>query len=281
MNAVARRNRHWNRQAFSHGITAILDAFTVSGNVAADATLGDGNIFIVGLPRSGSTLVEQILASHPQVEASGELPDLPLILAAESRRRGSAFPHWATDATPADWQRLGEDYLQRTRHWRTDKRFLTDKLPGNWMYAGAIRAMLPAAGIIVCRRDPLETCFSCYRHFLENNEYQHTFEDLAAFWRDFDRAAGYWTKQHPDRIFTHSYEALLSNPEQDIRALLEHCGLPFERACRDFHLTRRQVRSPSATQVTRPLRADTARSADYGALLDPLHAALGLPPFAG
>lgn len=275
-NAVARRNHHWDRQAFSRGITAILGAFTTSGSIASQATLGDGNIFIVGLPRSGSTLVEQILASHSQVEASGELPDLPLVLAAESRRRGMSFPQWTPDATAADWQRLGEDYLQRTRHWRTGRRFLTDKLPGNWMYTGAIHAMLPAARIIVCRRDPLETCFSCYRHFLENNEYQRTYDDLVAYWRDFDRAALDWSRQYPDRVITHAYESLLSDPEQSIRALLERCGLPFEPACLDFHLTRRQVRSPSATQVTRPLRNDTARAADYGALLDPLRDALGL-----
>jgi hypothetical protein len=180
---------------------------------------------------------------------------------------------------PADWQRLGERYLERTAHWRQRRPTFTDKLPNNWMYIGAIRAMLPGAHIVVCRRDPLETCFSCYRQHLFNNEYTRTPEDLVAFWRDFDRSATHWAGVHPSQVYQHEYEALQKDPETGIRKLLEACGLLFEEGTLRFHETAREVRSPSATQVRRPLGSDTARTHRYGALLDPFRTLLGLPSF--
>jgi hypothetical protein len=187
---------------------------------------------------------------------------------------------WDVQARSEDWQRLGRRYLERTARWRGRRPLSIDKLPSNWMYIGAIRAMLPGARIIVCRRDPLETCFSCYRQFLGGNEYARTFEDLAAFWRDFDRSIRFWRGRAPDALYEHQYERLVAEPEPTIRALLEFCRLPFEEACLAFHENRREVRSPSATQVRQPLRRDTAHTARYGALLDPLRKALGYPPFA-
>lgn len=279
-NALARRRKQWNMRAFSDSISAILGAFAPPPTPASSPDPGREAIFIVGLPRSGSTLVEQILASHSRVEGAGELSDLPLTLAEESRRRGKPFPQWVNDAGPADWRRLGERYLQRTAHWREHRPLFTDKLPGNWIYIGAIRAMLPEARIVICRRDPLETCFSCYRQHLDNNEYQRTFEDLASYWRDFDRGARRWRSLHPEYVHEHVYEDLIAEPERSIRKLLGFCGLHFERASLDFHRTRRDVRSPSAVQVRQPLRSDTARGERYGALLDPLRRALGLPAFA-
>jgi tetratricopeptide (TPR) repeat protein len=274
-NAVARQRQQWNAAAFSAGISAVHKAFEPPPAVTAE-TLGDEVIFIVSLPRSGSTLVEQILASHSSVEGAGELPDLPLVLAEESRRRGKPFPRWVGAMQPADWERLGTRYLERTAHWRRERPVFIDKLPNNWMYIGAIRAMLPAARIVCCRRDPLETCFSCYRQHLANNEYSRTFSDLASFWRDFDRSVRHWADLNPSRVFEHNYEDLLADPETQIRHLLEFCDLPFEPACLQFHRTEREIRSPSATQVREPLRQDTASAPRYGALLDPLREALGI-----
>jgi Tfp pilus assembly protein PilF len=276
-NAIARLRQHWDGKRFSATVRAINDAFTSPATAAADADVGHEVVFIVGLPRSGTTLVEQILASHSEVEGAGELPDLPLVLAEESRRRGRPFPQWVGSMQPDDWLRLGQRYLERTRHWRQRRPRFTDKLPGNWMNIGAIRAMLPGAHIVVCRRDPLETCFSCYRQHLAGNEYTRTPEDLAAFWRDFDHCAQHWAKLQPGCVYQHSYEALIADPEGSIRMLLTACDLPFESACLDFHQTQREVRSPSATQVRQPLRKDTARAQAYGELLDPLRASLGLP----
>jgi tetratricopeptide (TPR) repeat protein len=273
-NAIARRRRQWNAAAFSAGIAAIREAFTPPPSPAANAALGAGVIFIVSLPRSGSTLIEQILASHPSIEGAGELPDLPLVLTEESKRRGRAFPDWARAMQPDDWQRLGHRYLERTSHWSHRRPMFTDKLPNNWYYIGAIRAMLPGARIVGGRRDPLETCFSCYRQLLHNNEYQRTFADLAMFWREFDTSLRLALAQHPGHVHESVYEQLVADPERHIRRLLDFCGLPFDPACLEFHRTRRDVRSPSAMQVREPLRRDTARAPRYGALLDPLRDAL-------
>ncbi len=272
-NAIARRRRQWDARAFSAGVAANLAAFSPPPAGAREPQ-GAGVIFIVSLPRSGSTLIEQILASHSAVEGAGELPDLPLTLAEESKRRGQAFPHWVGAMRPDDWQRLGRRYLERTSHWSRRRPMFTDKLPNNWTNIGAIRAMLPGARIIGCRRDPLETCFSCYRQFLYNNDYSRTFGDLAAFWHDFDVSLKHWLAQYPSHVHENIYEDLVSDPERRTRDLLAFCGLPFETACLDFHRTERDVRSPSAMQVREPLRRDTARAARYGALLDPLRAAL-------
>jgi hypothetical protein len=183
--------------------------------------------------------------------------------------------------TPTDWERLGRHYLERTAHWHRHRARFTDKLPNNWQYIGAIRAMLPGARTIVCRRDPLETCLACYRQLFARHEYTRTFDDLAAYWRDFDRATRHWLKLYPDRVYENVYEDLVADPEKRIRDLLTFCGLEFEPGCVEFHKTEREVHSPSATQVREPIRRDTARAPRYGAQLDRLRAALRMPPFAG
>lgn len=275
--AHARQLQPWDRAAFERGLDAILGAFATPSAAASDPTLGREVIFIASLPRSGSTLTEQLLASHSGVAGSGELHDLPDVLAWESQRRGQPYPAWAGAMMPADWQRLGERYLERTARWRGERPRFTDRLPGNWLHVGAIRAMLPGAKIIVCRRDPIETCFACYRQYMpaDGQGWTHRFEDLGVYWRGFDRAVGQWTDQFPGSVYTQDYEGLMANTEVNVRALLEFCGLPFEEACLAFDSNPRAVRSPSAAQVRGPLRHDTARAPRYGALLDPLRTALG------
>lgn len=278
-NAIARHRQAWDATRFSDNVTNISASFD-RAIVGAAEPLGQEVIFVVSLPRAGSTLVEQILASHSSVEGAGELPDLPYVLTEESRRRGKPFPQWAEDMQGSDWERLGRRYLERTARWQTQRPIFTDKLPNNWIYIGAIRAMLPGAHIVVCRRDPLETCFSAYRQYMDgNNGYARTFQDLASFWHDFDRSVQHSIARHPGQVHEHNYEALLTDPETRIRELLDYCGLPFEDACLNFHENDREVRSPSATQVREPLRRDLARSQRYGALLDPLREALGVPPW--
>jgi len=277
-NTVARTQSSWDGRAFSASIAAIGRAFTPPPAPVGD--LGAGIVFVVSLPRSGSTLVEQILASHPQVEGAGELPDLALVISEESRRRGQPLQQWVAGTTTEDWRRLGSSYVERTARWRRQRPMFVDKLPSNWYYIDAIRAMLPGARIIVARRDPLETCFSCYRQLLDNNEYTRTFHDLAAYWRDFDRCARAAVERYPQHVHACVHEHLLADPETEIRKLLAACGLPFDPACLEFHRTERQVRSPSAMQVREPLRQDTRHALRYGTLLDPLRAELGLPPFA-
>jgi len=204
---------------------------------------------------------------------------LPQVLTEESKRLKQLFPHWVKSTSPADWLRLGKRYLERTAHFGKQAARFTDKLPNNWQYVGAILAMLPAAKVIIVRRDPLETCLGCYRQYLGNNEYTHTFADLASNWRDFDRATRHWLKLYPGRVYENVYEDLVADPQTKIRELLAFCDLPFEQGCIDFHKTERDVHTPSAAQVREPIRRDTARAPRYGALLDPLRAALGMPPF--
>ncbi|MGH8183378.1 MAG: sulfotransferase [Rhodanobacteraceae bacterium] len=275
--AHAWRLQPWDTAVFARGLDAILAAFAPAKDSAPQPELGKGVIFIVSLPRSGSTLTEQMLASHSRVEGAGELQDLPQVLVEESRRRGRHYPEWVAAMSPADWQRLGERYLERTARWRRDKPFLADKLPGNWLHVGAIRAMLPGAKVVVCRRDPLETCFSCYRQYMTaaGQGWTHRFSDLAAYWNGFDRAIKHWQAAYPGCVHEQQYENVVAEPEASLRALLDYCGLPFEQACLDFHRNPREVRSPNATQVRKPLKRDTARAPRYGALLDPLRAELG------
>lgn len=275
--AIARRRQQWDAGAFIASIDASTAAFTPPLRCTAERTLGHEAIFIVGMPRSGTTLTEQILASHSAVEGSGELPALPRVVAEESRGRREAFPRWVRDLRTADWQRMGDRYMQLTARWRQHKPHFTDKLPSNWMYIGIIRAMLPGAHIVACRRDPLETCFSCYRQYLFDNEYTRTNTDLALFWRAFDRSINHWSTVHPRHVYQHGYERLQADPESSIRKLLSACGLQFEPSCVRFNETIREVSSPSATQVRRPLQLDTAHTQRYGALLNPLRGALGLP----
>lgn len=278
-NAMARSRRTWNAEAFDLAVSAIDSAFIPPPSACADGDCGRGVIFVLGLPRSGTTLAEQILASHSRVEGAGELTDLPLVIAQETRLRGVGFPQWVPSMRSADWTRVGQQYLARTAHWRLRRPVFVDKLPNNWLYIGAIRAMLPGARIVICRRDPLETCLSCYRQFMAGNDYTRTFADLASYWRTFDRTAHAMKLEHPAHVIEHRYEALVAEPQLRIRELLAFCGLPFEEACMNFHLTRRLVGSPSAMQVRQPLRGDTARAARYGPLLDPLRRELGIAPF--
>lgn len=269
-----RRLSPWDASGF-HTYTDAVIAASETLPAPLDATLGREAILIVGLPRSGSTLFEQILAAHPQVEGASELNDLGEVIRDESIRRNEPFPRWVAAATAQDWQRLGQDYLQRTARWRANRPYFTDKMPENWLYAGVMRAMLPGAHVIDTRRDALETAWSCFKQqFYRLPHFACSLTDIAAYLRDCERAMTHWRNADPQHIRTQSYEALLADPENEIRALLDFCGLPFDARCLDYHQATRSVRTPSASQVRQPLRHDTARSVHYGSLLDPLRTAL-------
>ena len=276
-NAARRRTSPWDATAFSRQVDAIEAAFAPESlESASDPTLGDSVIFVVSLPRSGSTLVEQILAAHPDVEGASELPDLESVILEESAFRQQRFPEWIAHATAADWQRMGQRYLHRTRRWRQHKPRFTDKMPDNWLLAGAALAMLPGARVINVRRDPVETCWSCFKQLFGAGRHAYSYDlaDLAETWRDYDRLSAFWRRRFPDRVREQSYERLLADPEGETRALLDFCGLAFDAACLRFHETERNVRTASAAQVRQPIRASTARADRYGALLDPLRAML-------
>lgn len=273
-NARQRRQAPWSAAALANFIDAALAA-TANLPPPLDPPLGREVIFIVGLPRSGSTLFEQVLAAHPEVEGGSELPDLGEVVQQESLRRGRPYPQWVAEARPEDWQRLGRDYLRRTARWRERRPRFTDKLPENWKHAGILRAMLPSATVLDIRRDPLETAWSCYRQqFLTLPHFGCDFGDIAAQLRGCERAMDAWRARDPARIRLFRHEALVSSPETTIRALLDACGLDFDAACLAPHAVRRGVRTASAAQVREPLRAPAPVAPRYGALLDPLREAL-------
>jgi tetratricopeptide (TPR) repeat protein len=276
-NARQRRLAPWHAGGFHAFVEAVVAASAELPS-PPDVALGEEAIFIVGLPRSGSTLFEQILAAHPQVEGASELPDLGEVLGEESARRGQPFPRWVPGTSAQDWQRLGRRYLERTARWRRQRPRFTDKLPENWLYAGVLGAMLPGARVVDVRRDALEAGWSCFKQqFYRLPHFACTLTDIAAYVRDYEAAMDRWQAAAPARIRTQAYEALLADPEAEIRALLAFCGLSFDAACLDFHHAARAIRTPSAAQVRQPLSRDTARAGRYGRLLDPLRLGLGRP----
>jgi hypothetical protein len=260
--------------AFAVYIDSIRNAFPKP--LALSGAQGSEVIFIVGMPRSGSTLIEQILAAHPQVEGASELPDLILTLDRESRQRKSRFPEWVTAATAQDWQRIGADYLAHTARWRLQRPRFTDKSPGNWMQAEAALAMLPGARIINCRRDPVETAWSCFKQFFAPGRmvWGSSFGDIAYFWRRCTDHCDYLAARFPNNVRIQSYEKLVDDPEGQTRELLAFCGLEFDSGCLRFHESSRTIRTASAAQVREPIRRATTNSDRYGALLDPLREAI-------
>ncbi|MBS0569567.1 MAG: sulfotransferase [Proteobacteria bacterium] len=279
-NALVRERVPWNAAGHARAVGELLGAFVAPAK--ADSNLGSDMIFVVSLPRSGSTLAEQILAAHPRVDAGDERNDVFNVIEDENRRRKQPLSQWAKIATTDDWQRLGADYLQRSRRWRAGGTQATDKLPSNWLWLGAIAAMLPGARVLDCRRDRLETAWSCFCHLFRigTQDFSYDFASIAAFARDYDHAMAHWSALYPTRIRTQSYEALVADPEAQTRQLLDFCGLEFDPACLRFWEAQRSVRETSASQVREPIRRDTARTDAYGALLDPLRKELGLRAYA-
>ena len=277
-NAAVRAGLPWDGEAFARRMAAVESAFAALPAAAqpADPALGAELIFLVGLPRSGSTLVEQVLAAHPLVEGASELPHVPQLIEAESRRRGRPFPLWAAQATADDWARLGREYLRLTERWRRTRPVSTDKLPDNWQYAAAIRAMLPGARIVECRRDALQTCWSCFKQLFGPGlaAYSYDFDSLARCAVACEREGERLAALHPAHVRVQHYEALVADRGDQVRALLAFCGLPFDAACLDPHGARRAIRTPSALQVRQPMRQVSNPADGYGGLLEPLRAAL-------
>ncbi|TAN07367.1 MAG: sulfotransferase family protein [Rhodanobacteraceae bacterium] len=276
-NASRRQRIRWDAAGEHRRVEAILRVFANEMPAPLDAQLGREAILIVSIPRSGSTLVEHILASHPEVEGANEIKDLQNAIDAETQRRRSAgsntaYPLWAPDATAADWQRLGREYMAHTARWRERKPRFTDKSLITWYLVGPALAMLPAARVVVVRRDPVETCLACFRQcFSERSGFACDLDEMADYCADFLRVTRFWVDKYPDRVMDLQYESLVANPEAEIRRMLDFCGLPFDPACLEPHKARRTVQSlPSAAQVRQPIHAGTARSALYGDKLDRL-----------
>ena len=251
---------------------------------AARADMGDpapDPIFILGMPRAGSTLIEQILASHSAIEGTMELPDIPALALGLGRETQGEGRHWVAALADAPAERLAEmgaAFLRRTAVQRkTSKPFYIDKLPNNWRYVPLIRLILPNAKIIDARRHPLDCCWSNFRqHYAKGQAFSYDLPDMGAYYRDYVRLMAHIDAVQPGRVHRVIHEALLDNPEAEVRAMLGYLGLPFEDACMAFHTNARAVRTASSEQVRRPINRDGVDQwRPYDAWLDPLKAALG------
>ena len=239
-------------------------------------------IFIVGLPRAGSTLIEQILASHSQVDGTLELPD---ILSLAHRLRGrkhvseaARYPDVLAELSADDLSELGENYVETTRIHRQGAPFFTDKMPNNFRHLGLIHLILPNAKIIDARRAPMDCCWSGFKQlFAEGQEFTYALEDIGHYYRAYVDLMDHWERVLPaGTVLRVQHEDVLDDLEGQVRRILSYCGLPFEKACLDFHQTRRAVRTASSEQVRQPIsRAGQDQWRPFAHHLGPLKKALG------
>ena len=237
-------------------------------------------IFIVGLPRSGSTLIEQILASHSAVEGTHELADLPRIVVDLQGRDWSLdnprYPAVLSQMSAADFRRLGEKYLSDTRVYRTGKARFIDKMPNNFRHLGLIHLMLPNARIIDARREPMACCFGNLKQlFAHGQEFTYSIEDIARYYRTYLELMRHWDAVLPGRVLRVQHEDLVDDLEGNVRRLLDYCELEFEPACVEFHRTERSVRTASSEQVRQPIyKEGTDQWRQFEPWIGPLKSAL-------
>jgi len=236
-------------------------------------------IFIVGLPRSGSTLIEQILASHSQVEGTMELHNI-LAMVREFDHLDSnrdSYPESVRALSADELTALGRRYLEETRAVRSGKPRFIDKMPNNFSHVGLIHIILPNAGIVDVRRHPMDACFSNYKqYFAHGQSFSYDLEDLGRYYRCYLELMDHWDAVLPGRVMHLQYEQLIRDPQDTVRRLLEHCGLPFEAATLNFHENRRPVRTASAEQVRQPLYASgVGYWKRFAKELEPLRISLG------
>ena len=234
-------------------------------------------IFILGMTRAGSTLIEQILSSHPLVEGTMELPDMPQ-LGREISTSLAEYAKLLEQQTPEELTAVGERYLERTRGYRkTGRPFFTDKMPNNWMHVPLIHLALPNARIIDARRHPLACCFSNFKqHFAMGQAFSYDLGELGRFYSDYVRMMAHIDRVLPGRVHRVFHERLVEDSEEEIRRMLDYLELPFDESCLRFYETKRPVRSASADQVRRPIdrkSVDTWRA--FEPWLGPLQEALG------
>ncbi len=238
-------------------------------------------IFIVGLPRAGSTLLEQILASHSLVEGTAELPDIIAIsrrLGRKSRENpASRYPEVLAKLSADDCRELGEGYISSTRIQRHGPPFFIDKMPNNFQHVGLIHLILPNAKIIDARRHPMAGCFSCFKQlFARGQTFTYGLTDLGHYYRDYVRLMDHWDEVLPGRVLRVQYEDVVADTETQVRRMLDYCGLEFEEACLRFYETRRAVRTPSSEQVRQPVYTEGLEQwRHFERHLGPLKEALG------
>jgi tetratricopeptide (TPR) repeat protein len=254
---------------------AIFESRAGQGDRAPDP------IFVVGMPRAGSTLIEQILSSHSLIEGTTELPDIITIareLGTRGRDDGRGYPAILADLPAEELTRLGALYIERTRPQRkTGKPFFIDKMPNNFMHAGLIRLILPNAKIIDARRHPMACCFSNFKqHFAKGQGFSYGQERIARYYRDYVSLMARWDETMPGAVHRVIHEQLVEDLETEVRAMLAFIGVAFEEACLKFYETDRAIRTPSSEQVRRPIFTEGLDQwRNYEEWLGPMKEALG------
>jgi len=283
-NALRRKSISYDPDETADHVRRCVELFTPDflasragqGNQAADP------IFIIGMPRAGSTLIEQILASHSKVEGTMELPDIIAIArrlsGRKSRLKPSDYPEILATLNPAELEKLGGEYLERTRIQRKLGRpFFIDKMPNNFLHVGMIHLILPNARIIDARRHPLGCCFSVFKqHFARGQAFSYDQTELGRYYADYVALMAHFDAVLPGRMHRVFYERMVEDPEREVRALLDYCQLPFEEECLHFYRNRRAVRTASSEQVRQPIfREGVEQWRNFEPWLGDLRAALG------
>ena len=283
-NLVQKKLVNWSADDFTSLVDRTINTFTAEF-IQANRQVGlkdPAPIFILGLPRSGSTLQEQILASHSQVEGTRELPYIPW-LAGRLHRQPSGvssqpYPEGVTQLSKQNWRGLGQQFMdQAQRHRQTDAPFFIDKLPNNFLYVGLILLAMPQAKIINTQRNPMDNCFGCFKQlWAEGQHFTYDLQDLGRYYLDYQRLMAHWQGVFPGRVHSVDYENVVENLEQNVEQLLAYCDLPMEEACVRFHETQRAVNTASSEQVRQPIyRSAVAYWQNFEAHLGPLKVALG------
>jgi hypothetical protein len=245
-------------------------------------------IFIVGLPRAGSTLLEQILASHSQVDGTMELHN---ILGLASRLRGrennkndqeshkeSQYPKNLAEINPTYFKRFGQQFIDETRVYREQAPLFIDKMPNNFLHIGLIKLILPNAKIIDARRQPMACCFSGFKQlFAEGQDFSYNLEDIGRYYQAYLKLMAHWDQVLPDFVLTVNHEDVVDDLEKQVRRILDFCGLSFEQSCVDFHKTKRTIKTPSSEQVRQPIyKSATEQWRHFEPYLAPLKKVLNI-----
>jgi len=234
----------------------ILDFFNQENiqKLAKSSTKDRDPIFVLGMPRSGSTLVDQIISSHSKVDGTQELPNIIKIAAELNTNNQNNYPEVLKELDDSKLSNLGKDYISETAWARDSAPFFIDKMPNNFIHIGLIKTILPNAKIIDTRRDPMDTCFSCFKQFFARGQlFTYSLEDLGNYYTDYIRAMNHWHNVYGKDIYTVHYDNVINETEETIRELIDYCELPFEKECLEFYNSSRPVKTPSAEQVRQPI----------------------------
>ena len=256
-NWMQRKTVEYNAEENSKSIDLTIDFFKQNKEkLNFDSGISSKDpIFILGLPRAGSTLLEQILASHSMIEGTEELHNIMTIgRRIRTTNDSKNYLNNLLDLSKENISSYGNMYIDETRWARKDNNFFIDKMPNNFPHIGLIKMILPNAKIIDARRNPLDGCFSCFKqYFAKGQHFTYDLDDVARYYKDYLKIMKFWNNYFPDDIYTVCYENVINNPEQEVRLMLKYLGLDFEKSCMDFHKSSRPVKTASSEQVRQPI----------------------------